>query len=375
MLQLKLARHFGVVLAAAAAILPALCLGLESPARADQTVSDQTGRMTAPAIAQIDDRNQRLANATGFVVAVVLDRGTRGESAIDASLTADKFAKGRYGAVVWLATDMEQSDILYAGPARKWIPFDQQTALRDELAATIQYCCPSHTLPAMVDKIASAMESGFKVPPDPRNYVFDKLGLLDNVQVSNIVARDKQLEAATGKGVAVVLFPAQGGTPPSTVAFSVAASLNVSGEIAAVVWAAQSGGSLNFNMLRSPDDANLIADSSADTINSRFQEDMQTGRLGDAVVAAVDRTATSLESTGTPRPPSAQGVVSPIPGNPALQGSASASGSPANATPAVAQTQAPAPGGPGVVTSLLLLTGFAIIIVIVTVVLRRRRGY
>ena len=45
-----------------------------------------------------------------------------------------------------------------------------------------------------------------------------------------------------------------------------------------------------------------IAPSSLDAINATFESDMQTGRFGDAVVAAVDRTATAIEGTSTPMP-------------------------------------------------------------------------
>jgi uncharacterized membrane protein YgcG len=281
------------------------CLLFAAAANADQSVHDETGLMSAAAIAQIDATDQQLETATGLMVVVIVIRGQSGASALDSIPTADSFAKDKYGALVWVATDTQQTDIVYVGDASKWISRQDQNALRFELSGTMQFCCPSATVPGIVDKIAAAMDAGSKVPPDPRNYVQDDLGMLGQDQVSAIVARDQQLEATTGKSVAVELFPQAKGQEPTAIAVAIAPTLNVKGQIAAVVWVARSGNQYTFSLLRMPSAMDTIPGADADSINARLQADMQTGKFGDAIVSAVDRTASALESTSTPMPATA----------------------------------------------------------------------
>lgn len=351
-------------LAAAAIAVPlALVFLFASPAFADQTVDDETGLMSSAAVAQIDARNKQLADATGRIVAVVVVRTASDlGAAADAIASADKFAKGKYGAIVWVATGSERSDIVYSGRASKWVLLEEQSALRTDLNGNLRYCCPSETIPGVVDKLATAMEAGSKVPPSSRNYVHDEIGLLGGDQVASIVAREDKVEAATGKGVGVVIFPAQPGKQSGLVAFSMAQSANVKGDVAAIVWVANNGSSYDFNMLPSLTD-NSIPETTSDSINRSFQADMQTGKFGDAIVAAVDRTASALEATSTPLP-------SP---NVTPQESASPAGGPGeSAAPVGQQTAQPRPATSGSGTVVLIFLAFAIILFIVIMALRRR---
>jgi uncharacterized membrane protein YgcG len=77
--------------------------------------------------------------------------------------------------------------------------------------------------------------------------------------------------------------------------------MNVSGRIAAVVWMDRGQTATYFDVEQTPG-FDTIAPSSLAAINSTFESDMQTGRFGEAIVAAVDRTATAIEGTSTPMP-------------------------------------------------------------------------
>ena len=274
-------------------LLLGVCLG---QARADSTVVDQTGLMTQNAIAQIDNRNSLLQSTTGTFVGVLVQHGTADETAFDASTVASKALSQKFGVLVWVATDAQKADIVYADQALKWITPDQQQVLRGQLGASLRYCCPSDTIPDIVDKIASALESGAKIPTDPRNYIRDDLGLLDAAHVSSIASREEQLESTTGKGIGVILMEEQPGRASGALALSDAQSLNVKGAIAAVIWVARSDGTVTFNMIASPGFVDAIPDSAAHNINASFQADMQSGQLADAIGAAVDRTAAALEA-------------------------------------------------------------------------------
>jgi uncharacterized membrane protein YgcG len=354
--------RFGVVFTAAGVpALLALLFSLAAPVRADQTVSDASGLMTSDAVAAIDARNRRLADATGLIVVVVVVRTAGDNGAFDAVATADQFARDKYGAIIWVATDSQRSDIVFGGDASKWVPVASQAALRDDLG-NMRYCCPSETIPRIVDEVATAMEAGSKIPPSSHNYAHDDLNLLTVDQAANIVAREEKLEAATGKGVAVVLFPEQRDKQSSAVALSIAQSLNVKGVIAAIVWVTRSGTTYDFNVLQSPGEG-TIADTALDSINQSFQADMQTSRFGDAIVAAVDRTASALEATSTPLPsPTATTEES---------GSLESAG-PQGVTPMPEVTPATSRGASGTGTAVVIFLAFALVVLFVTIALRRQ---
>jgi len=347
-----------------------LLLAVCGQARADSTVVDETGLMTQNAISQIDNRNSLLQDNTGTFVGVLVQPGTGGETALDATTVATKALGQKFGVLIWVATDSQKADIVFADQALKWITPDQQRALRSQLVASLRYCCPSDTIPDIVDNIATALESGAKIPIDPRNYIRDDLGLLDAAHVSSITAREEQLESTTGKGIGVILMEEQPGTTSSALALSDAQSLNVKGAIAAVIWVARNNGTVTFNMITAPAYVDAIPDSAASNINASFQADMQSGQLADAIGAAVDRTAAALEASSTPMP-----SVAPLqsPEGPA------ASGSPAEtvgATPAGAPNPTTVQSGTSSTssasTAFLLLIGFAVLILIVIMALRRR---
>ena len=134
---------------------------------------------------------------------------------------------------------------------------------------------------------------------------------LDAQQAATILAREQRLETATGKGIAVVLFPEQQGQPSTDLAFSIARTMNVTGRIAAIVWMGRGQTAWHFAVEQTPG-FDTIAPSSLDAINATFESDMQTGRFGDAVVAAVDRTATAIEGTSTPMPTLAPEAQPPL---------------------------------------------------------------
>jgi uncharacterized membrane protein YgcG len=356
-------RHrVGVVFAAASVtVLLALLFLLAQPARADQTVSDVNGLLSSDAVTAIDARNRRLADTTGLIVAVVVVRTAGANGALDAVGTADQFARDKYGAIVWVATDSQRSDIVFGGDASKWVPIASQDALRDDLA-NIRYCCPSETLPRVVDEVATAMEAGSKIAPSSQNYVYDGLNMLTGDQAATIVARDEKLQAATGKGVAVVLFPERHDKKSTDLVLTIAQSLNVKGVIAAIVWVTRSGNTYDFSVLQSPGEG-TIAETSLESINTSFQADMQTSKLGDAIVAAVDRAASALEATSTPLPsPTATTVES---------GSLESAG-PSGATPVPQATPPPARGASGTGTAVVVFLAFALIVLFVTLAVRRQ---
>jgi uncharacterized membrane protein YgcG len=358
---MKGACRFGVTFPMAGLLLVAAFVVVRPPALADQsTVDDETGLMSSTAIAQIDARNQRLYGATGRVVVVVVVRGADGATASGAGITAaDTIAKGYYGAVIFVATGAGNADIVYTGKTLKWIPYDEQVSLRQTLTNSIQYCCPSDTLPATVDQLASAMEAGEKVAPSPSNYVRDRLGVLDDQQTQDIVAREERLEAATGKGIAVMLFPDQPGSAPEDLAYAVAQTLNVDGQIAAVVWVDRAADTSRFAVMQTPG-FTTIPQSTVDSISTSFQADMQTGKFGDAIVAAVDRTATALEGTSTPMP-----TLPPEP----LETAAPQAG-PAGLAPGQVIIR-PGRGASSTGTVIAIFVAFAIVVVFVTLALRR----
>ena len=340
----------------------ALSLTLSAQTFTDQTVIDQTSLMSDAAVAQINARNKQLFDATGLIVAVVVMRGASGEIALSNGIpVADTIAKGSYGALVWVATGGEKSDVVFTGKALKWVSYEEQETLRRELSSNIRYCCPSDIVPRVVDHIASMMESGSKLGPSPRNYIRDDLGLLNDAQLADIVAREKRLEAATGKGVGVVLFPEQPGKVSGMVAFSMAQTFNVSGQIAALVWLTSGRQAARFAVIQTPD-FTTIPDATEQSISNSFQADMQTGKFGDAIVAAVDRTATAIEGTSTPLPQTPTPAQSP-----------SAQATPAESTPSPAETPAPRPSASGTGTAVVIFVAFAIIVLFVTLALRRKQ--
>jgi len=340
----------------------AVSLTLSAQTFTDQTVVDQTSLMSDAAVTQINARNKQLFDATGLIIVVVVMRGTNGESALlDGIPAADTLAKGSYGALVWVATGSEKSDVVFTGKALKWVSYDEQEMLRHELGSKIRYCCPSDTLPHVVDHIASTMESASKVAPSPRNYIRDDLGMLTDVQLADIVAREQRLEAATGKGVGVVLFPEQPGKTSGMIAFSMAETFNVSGQIAALVWLARGQQASRFAVMQTPD-FTTIPDATEQSISNIFQADMQTGKFGDAIVAAVDRTATAIEGTSTPMPQTPTPVQSPP-----------AEATPAESVPSPTETPATRPGASGTGTAVVIFLAFAIIVLFVTLALRRKQ--
>lgn len=341
----------------------ALWLFLSAQTFTDQTVVDQTTLMSDAATAQINARNKALFDATGLIVVVVVTRGSSGQTALaDGVPAADQIAKGSYGALVWVATGGENTDVLFTGNALKWVSYDDQQALRHELGATMRYCCPADTLPTIVDHIATRMEIGSKVAPNPRNYIRDDLGVLTDAQIADLVARERRLEAATGKGVGIVLFPEEPGRLSSVTAFSMAESFNVSGRIAALIWMTRGPQAAHFSILQTPE-FTTIPDATEQSINSSFQADMQTGRFGDAIVAALDRTATAIEDTSTPMPQTAAPAQSP-----------SAEVSPEESVPPPAQTPASRPGS-ATGTAVVIFLAFAIIVFFVTLAVRRKQQH
>ena len=345
-----------------ALVCAALSLALSAQTFTDQTVVDETTLMSDAATAQINARNKQLFDATGLIVVVVAMRGTNGESALtDGIPAADKVAKGSYGALVWVATGGENSDVIFTGKALKWVSYDEQQALRHELSSTIRYCCPSDALPALVDHIASTMEAGSKIAPSARNYIRDDLGILTDSQIADLVTREQRLESATGKGIGVVLFPEQPGKISGMIAFSMAESLNVSGRIAALVWLTRGQQASHFAIIQTPD-FSTIPDATEQSISDSFQADMQTGRFGDAIVAAVDRTATAIEDTSTPmpQPPSPSPLESP-----------STEVSPAENAASPTEIPVTRPGASGTGTAVVIFLAFAIIVLFVTIALRR----
>jgi uncharacterized membrane protein YgcG len=337
-----------------------------SPARADSTVADETGLMNQNAIAQIDNRNGLLDSNTGTMVGVFVEHGTAGETGVDAAVAAQKLLGTNFSALVWVATDTRQTDIVFSQPALKWLSADQEAALRQQLQQTLLFCCPSDSLPAVVDAVATALENGAKQPVVPRNYIRDDLGLLDDTHVTTIAAREQQLESATGKGIGIILMDEQPGKSPGPLALEESQSLDVNGAIAAVVWVARSGGTLTFSLETSPAFPDAIPDSTVSNINAAFQADMQSGQLDDAIAAAVDRTAAALEASSTPMPASPGGSASPA----AAQGS----GAPEARQTAAPATPPPAAGTSRASTALLILIGLAIVILIVTMAVRRRNA-
>ncbi len=341
-----------------------LCVSaiVAAPALAQTPVEDRTGLMTQNAIAQIDNRDGLLANTTGTTVAVLVEHGTPAETGADAVAAAQKIFGQTFSALVWVATDTRQADILFSQPAIKWLTADQQSALRDQLKSSLQFCCPSDAVPGVVNAIAADLESGSKLPTDPRNYVRDALALLDGQHIATIAAREQQLESASGKGVAVVTMESQSDKPAGDVAFSQAQSMDVKGAIAAVIWVARSGGSLTFAMEPAPAYAS-IPDSTVANINAAFQADMQSGQLADAIAAAVDRTAAALQATSTPMPSvTALGA-----------GSAAGEGSSPQANPEQPAPAAPSASGTSrATTALLILIGLAVVVLVVTAIVRRR---
>jgi len=362
---MKAARRPDVALRATISLLcAALFLTLSAQTFTDQTVVDGTSLMSDAATAQINARNKQLFDATGLIIVVVAMRGTSGESALaDGIPAADKVARGSYGALVWVATDGEKSDVVFTDKALKWVSYDEQQMLRQELSTTIRYCCPSDTLPTVVDHIASLMESGSKIAPSARNYIRDDLGLLTNAQLAELVAREQRLETATGKGIGVVLFPEQPGKMSGVIAFSMAESFNVSGRIAALVWLTSGKQAARFAILQTPD-FTTIPDATEQSISNSFQADMQTGRFGDAIVAAVDRTATAIEDTSTP-----------MPQTPAPAESPSAEVSPAESAASPTETPTTRPGASGTGTAVVIFLAFAIIVLFVTIALRRKQQH
>lgn len=348
------------------ATIPLLCaalsLALSAQTFTDQTVVDETSLMSDAATAQINARNKRLFDATGLIVVVVAMRGASGESAlVDGIPAADKVARGSYGALVWVATGGEKSDVVFTDKALKWVSYDEQQVFRHDLSGTIRYCCPSDILPALVDRIASAMESGSKIPPSASNYIRDDLGVLTNTQRAELVAREQRLEAATGKGIGVVLFPEQPGKMSGMVAFSVAQSFNVAGRIAALIWLTKGQQAMRFAMVQTPD-FTTIPDATEQSISNSFQADMQTGKFGDAIVAAVDRTSTAIEDTSTPMPQTSSPHLSP-----------SAEISPAESAPVATEAPATKPGASGTGTAVVIFLAFAIIVLFVTLAVRRKQ--
>jgi uncharacterized membrane protein YgcG len=361
--HMKALRRPGLIFQATlCALCAAAILAFTTPALSDfTTVVDEASLMSDAAIAQINTRNGQLFDATGLVVVVVVERGSNVDTApLDAISAADKLAKGNYGALIWVATSGEKSDILFTGKALKWISYEQQAALRRQLNATMRYCCPSDTVPAAVDQLASAMEAGSKVPLRVRNYVRDDLGVLNDQQMSEIVAREERLEAATGKGIGVVLFPEEPGKLSPEIAYSMATTFRVSGQIAALVWVTRSIQAEHFAVMQTPG-FTTIPEATEQSIGNSFQADMQTGKFGDAIVAAVDRTATALEDTSTPMPSQA----------PSPQESPSAEAATAESSAAPA-TPPSAPGASGTGTAVAIFVAFAIIVLVVTLAVRRK---
>jgi uncharacterized membrane protein YgcG len=341
--------------------------GLISPAFAQSGVVDKTGVLPQIAIAQIDDRNSVLEGKTGTSIAVLVEHGTADESEQDAEATTASAVGQKFSVLVWVETGQPNGDIIYSEPAIKWVTPAQQDVLAAQLQSALQVCCLSDNLPRIIDAIATDMENGSQVPPDPHHYILDDIGLLDPSHTEAIAAREQQLESATNKGIGVILMDEQDGQSSGAIALKDAESLNVKGDIAAVVWVARSGSSLTFSMVPAPAYADVMPASTADNINASFIADMQSGQIDDAVVAAVDRTAAAVAGTSTAAPAAsgtqAQGVSSGTP--PAPQSLSS---------PATAQASIPSrPRSSQTWTALLILIAVVAVILIVVIAIRRNQ--
>jgi uncharacterized membrane protein YgcG len=340
---------------------------LASPAFAQSAVVDKIGSLPQIAITQIDDRNSVLEGKTGTAIAVLIEHGTTDESDQDAEAAAASAVAQKFSVLVWVETGLPKGDIIYTDPALKWVTPAEQDVLSAQLQSAVQVCCLSDSLPRLVDAIATDMENGSQVPPDPRNYILDDIGLLDAAHTDAIAAREQQLESATNKGIGVILMDEQPGQSSATIALKDAESLNVKGDIAAVVWVARSGSSLTFSMVPAPAYADIIPASTADNINASFNADMQSGQIGDALVAAVDRTAAAVAGTSTPTP-AASGTQSLGVGG----GTPSASQGPS--PQGLAQSNlAPKRGASQTWTALLILIAVAAVILIVVIAIRRNQ--
>jgi uncharacterized membrane protein YgcG len=189
-----------------------------APALAQSMVLDQTGSLPQITLTQIDDRNGALQTKTGTSIAVLIEHGTTDESEQDAQTTAQNALGQKFGVLVWIQTGFSRGDLIFSNAVAKWIPPDEQDALTAQVQNAAATCCLSDSLPHVIDTIASAMEAGSAAPPDPQHYIFDQIGLLDAAHVARIVAREKQLESGTGKGVGVILIQPQPDESPSAVA-------------------------------------------------------------------------------------------------------------------------------------------------------------
>jgi len=282
-----------------ALVLSAMRLGLPAFAATGRSVDDESGLLSADTIAQIDARNEQLRDATGVIVAVLIVPGSNGETESALRTRADALFKDKYGALLYVSISPEVTDIIFADQGMKWISDGQRTALRNDLVGNLRYCCPGETVPAMVDKIATAMETGSREPVTTRNYVNDRISLLTGYQIAAIAAREQVLEKTTAKGIAVETLNAEQGKLSSVAALRDALTLNVKGDVAEIIWIAKSPDGLNFNVMQSPADQ-LLSEPQLQTINSQFAADLRSGDYGAAIVSAVDRTATALEAVATP---------------------------------------------------------------------------
>jgi uncharacterized membrane protein YgcG len=272
------------------------------PALAQSFVVDQTGSLPGLTISQIDDRDSALESKTGTGIAVFVEHGTPDESEQDATAKAQAALGRRFSVLVWIQNGLGSGDVIYGAPAIKWVSPDQQNALNAQLQKALQTCCLSDSLPQLVDAIATDMEAGSAIAPDPHHYVLDDLGLLDATRLATIAGREQQLEATTGKGIGVILLEAPANGSAGDAALKDARSLNVKGDVAAVVWVARNGTSLTFSAIPTAGYANRVSQASFDSINANFQSDMQSGQIADAIVAAVDRTAAAVAGVATPAP-------------------------------------------------------------------------
>jgi uncharacterized membrane protein YgcG len=280
----------------------AVVVAASVPALAQSFVVDQTGSLPAFTISQIDDRNSALESKTGTGIAVFLEHGTPDETEQDAEAKAQAALGQRFSVLVWIQNGLGSGEVIYGAPAIKWVSPDQQDALNRQLQKALQTCCLSDSLPRLVDAIATAMEAGSAIAPDPHHYVLDDLGLLDAAHLATIAGREQQLEASTGKGIGVILLQAPANGSVSDAALKDARSLNVKGDVAAVVWVARNGTSLTFSAVPTAGYADSVSQASFDSINANFQSDMQSGQIGDAIVAAVDRTAAAVAGVATSTP-------------------------------------------------------------------------
>jgi uncharacterized membrane protein YgcG len=340
---------------------------LASPAFAQSAVVDKTGSLPQIAITQIDDRDSVLDGKTGTTIAVLIEHGTNDESDQDAEATAASAVAQKFSVLVWVETGLPRGDIIYTDPAIKWVTPAEQDVLSSQLQSALQVCCLSDSLPRLVDAIATDMENGSQQPSDPHNYILDDIGLLDAAHTAAIVAREQQLESATNKGIGVILIDEQPGQSSAAIALKDAQSLNVKGDIAAVVWVARSGSSLTFSMVPAPAYADAIPASTADNINASFNADMQSGQIGDALVAAIDRTAAAVAGTSTSAP-----AASGTPGQGAVGGTPSAS--PGPSSQGLTQPSLPPKRGASQTwTVLLILIAVVAVILIVVIAIRRNQ--